>query len=517
MRLNTVRDDIVQLLNEKTTLTRVKETPLLAEFRRTSPRPPKRTISIRSSDANTNSSASRGPLSPHQEQCRCSSASPASARRPSSRVWPPRIVDGDVPDFLENKRILASTFRSIVAGTKYRGQFEERLKTIMESSPNPEHHRLHRRAAHSGRCRFLLKVRSTPPTSSSRPFAAATSGASVDDARGIPARHRKGPCARTPFPGGQGRPCDRDRGDLRSSSASSNATSTSTTSIHEGSYRGGCQPVQSLHHRPLPAGQGHRPHRRGRCPSEAALGGFQRGMARSSWHPRRRREDSKPRCRRRTSRRRSSTASWSHLPRESPVRFEEFVQRRPQGRRRKHDSTRWFPKWTGVPVTTINQQEADKLLGMEKDLHNASSRSVPAISAPPACHSPLTCRAKDPAPSRRIVPLPRPDRRRQDRARAGAGRVPLRLRTGCIRFDMSEFMEKHSVSKLIGSPPGIRRPRGGRPTHRQGPAFALPGGPLDEVEKAHPDLFNILLQVFDDGRLTDGRAAGRLSSTPSSS
>ena len=73
-----------------------------------------------------------------------------------------------------------------------------------------------------------------------------------------------------------------------------------------------------------------------------------------------------------------------------------------------------------------------------------------------------------------------------------------------IRFDMSEFMEKHSVSKLIGSPPGyVGYEEGGQLTERvrRNPYSIIL---LDEIEKAHPDIYNILLQVFEDGLLTDG-------------
>ena len=73
-----------------------------------------------------------------------------------------------------------------------------------------------------------------------------------------------------------------------------------------------------------------------------------------------------------------------------------------------------------------------------------------------------------------------------------------------IRFDMSEFMEKHSVSKLIGSPPGyVGYEEGGQLTERvkRSPYSVVL---LDEIEKAHPDVFNMLLQVFEDGHLTDG-------------
>jgi ATP-dependent Clp protease ATP-binding subunit ClpB len=98
-----------------------------------------------------------------------------------------------------------------------------------------------------------------------------------------------------------------------------------------------------------------------------------------------------------------------------------------------------------------------------------------------------------------------PDRRRQDRADQGAGRVPVRRRQAMVRIDMSEFMEKHSVARLIGAPPGyVGYDEGGVLTEavRRRPYQVIL---FDEVEKAHPDVFNVLLQVLDDGRLTDGQ------------
>ena len=99
-----------------------------------------------------------------------------------------------------------------------------------------------------------------------------------------------------------------------------------------------------------------------------------------------------------------------------------------------------------------------------------------------------------------------PDRRRQDRADQGAGRVPVRRRDArCIRIDMSEYMEKHSVARLIGAPPGyVGYDEGGALTEavRRRPYQVVL---FDEIEKAHPDVFNVLLQVLDDGRLTDGQ------------
>jgi ATP-dependent Clp protease ATP-binding subunit ClpB len=117
-------------------------------------------------------------------------------------------------------------------------------------------------------------------------------------------------------------------------------------------------------------------------------------------------------------------------------------------------------------------------------------------------------RARRPAgsePADRLVHLPRPDRRRQDRADQGAGRFLFDDETAMVRMDMSEYMEKHSVARLIGAPPGyVGYEEGGALTEavRRRPYQVVL---FDEIEKAHPDVFNVLLQVLDDGRLTDGQ------------
>ena len=120
-------------------------------------------------------------------------------------------------------------------------------------------------------------------------------------------------------------------------------------------------------------------------------------------------------------------------------------------------------------------------------------------------HPPQPGRPVRSRPAHRLVPLHGPDRRRQDRAGPGPGRVPLRRQRAMVRIDMSEYMERHSVARLVGAPPGyVGYEEGGQLTEavrRRPYAVVL----LDEIEKAHPDVFNILLQVLEDGRLTDGQ------------
>ena len=121
---------------------------------------------------------------------------------------------------------------------------------------------------------------------------------------------------------------------------------------------------------------------------------------------------------------------------------------------------------------------------------------------PTPCGGPV--RARRPEPAHRLVPVPRPDRRRQDRAGQGARRVLFDDERAMVRIDMSEYGEKHASPGSSARLP-VRRLRRGRPAHRGGAAPPYTVVLFDEVEKAHPDVFDVLLQVLDDGRLTDGQ------------
>ncbi len=161
-------------------------------------------------------------------------------------------------------------------------------------------------------------------------------------------------------------------------------------------------------------------------------------------------------------------------------------------------------KWTGIPVSKMLEGEREKLLRMEENLHQRVVGQGEAL------------RAVSDAIRRSRAGLSDPNRPNGSflfLGPTGVGKTELckalaeflfDTEEAMVRIDMSEFMEKHSVARLIGAPPGyVGYEEGGYLTEavRRKPYSVLL---LDEVEKAHPDVFNILLQVLDDGRLTDG-------------
>ena len=161
-------------------------------------------------------------------------------------------------------------------------------------------------------------------------------------------------------------------------------------------------------------------------------------------------------------------------------------------------------RWTGVPITSIKEEEMTKLLRIEEELHKRVVSQEKAISAVARAIRRSRAGLKSAArPAGSFLFLGPTGVGKTEVARALAEFL-FASEKALLRFDMSEYMEKHSVSKLIGSPPGyVGYEEGGQLTERvkRAPYSIIL---LDEVEKAHPDLFNILLQVFEDGQLTDG-------------
>ncbi len=162
-------------------------------------------------------------------------------------------------------------------------------------------------------------------------------------------------------------------------------------------------------------------------------------------------------------------------------------------------------RWTGIPVTKMLEGERDKLLQMESALHKRVVGQDEAVRAVSDAIRRARAGLSDPN---------RPNGSFLFLGPTGVGKTELckalaeflfDTQDAMVRIDMSEFMEKHSVSRLIGAPPGyVGYEEGGYLTEavRRRPYSVIL---LDEVEKAHPDVFNILLQVLDDGRLTDGQ------------
>lgn len=159
--------------------------------------------------------------------------------------------------------------------------------------------------------------------------------------------------------------------------------------------------------------------------------------------------------------------------------------------------------WTGIPVQQMEQKESDRLLNLEKVLHKRVIGQKDAVHA--VARAIRRARSGLKHPNRPIGSF-------LFLGPTGVGKTELAKtlaealfgdETALVRVDMSEFMEKHATSRLIGSPPGyVGFDEGGQLTEkiRQKPYSVIL---LDEVEKAHPDVFNILLQVLDDGHLTD--------------
>jgi ATP-dependent Clp protease ATP-binding subunit ClpC len=160
-------------------------------------------------------------------------------------------------------------------------------------------------------------------------------------------------------------------------------------------------------------------------------------------------------------------------------------------------------KWTGIPISSIHEEEMSKLLRMEEELHTRIVSQDTAITALSKAIRRSRAGLKSPKrPVGSFLFLGPTGVGKTEMAKSLAAFL-FGSETALIRLDMSEYMEKHSVSKLIGSPPGyVGHEEGGQLTERvkRNPYSVLL---LDEIEKAHPDVYNILLQVFEDGQLTD--------------
>ena len=508
MRLNTVREDIVQLLNEKTSLTRVKESPLLAEFSR-----------------DLTEAAIKNDLDPlvgrnaelervQQVLCRRTKnnavfvGEPGVGKTAIVEGLAQKITCGDVPHFLADKRILALDISLIVAGTKYRGQFEERLKAIMkELLENP------------AVIIFIDELHTL--------VGAGSAEGSLDAANILKPALSRGEirCIGATTPAEYRKYIEKDRSLERRFQVIKVEPTTEAETLEV--LKGVKDRYETFHHvaytqdaMEAAVYQSSRYITDRFLPDKAIdlvdEAGARTKLREAGYSEEFSEINKSIRVAVEQMENASAQKNYEQVQffREQEVLAREnlqFVREKFEVKSgglhvevSKADIDEVVSKWTGVPITSINQDESDKLLRMEEQLHRRVISQEKAISALARAIRRSRAGLKSPhRPVGSFIFLGPTGVGKTELARALAGYL-FGSDTALIRFDMSEYMEKHSVSKLIGSPPGyVGHEEGGQLTEkvkRHPYSVVL----LDEIEKAHPDLFNILLQVFEDGQLTDG-------------
>ena len=393
-----------------------------------------------------------------------------------------RIIRGDVPSFLENKRILSLDLSLIVAGTKYRGQFEERLKQIMrELVENPQYvvfiDELHTLVG-AGSAEGSLDAANILKPALSRgeiQCIGATTPAefrkSIEKDRSLERRFQ---AVKVPPPSEEEAVSILDG--VRERYEAFHQVRYTDEAIEAAVY----QSNRYIPDRFLPdkaidvideAGARVKlRERRHAPPRESVYDERDRGYFRPA------------------------------LPAATLADEEELIMSVEVTR---DDIEDVIARWTGIPITSLKEEETQKLLRIEDELRGRVIAQRPAISALARSIRRSRAGLKNPhRPVGSFLFLGPTGVGKTEVARSLAEFL-FGSERSMIRFDMSEFMEKHSVSKLIGSPPGyVGHEEGGQLTERikRSPYSVLL---FDEIEKAHPDIFNVLLQVFEDGILTD--------------
>ncbi len=392
-----------------------------------------------------------------------------------------RIVRGDVPSFLEHKRILSLDLSLIVAGTKYRGQFEERLKQIMrELIENPQY------------IVFIDELHTL--------VGAGSAEGSLDAANILKPALSRGEiqCIGATTPAEFRKSIEKDRSLERRFQAVKVPPPSEEEAVEI--LAGVRERYESFHqvrytdealesavyqsHRYIPD----------RFLPDKAIDVIDEAGARVKLRVRREQ---------------GNLVDWSQLN-EWPRSYDEPSVIRDTAEDAlvsaevtRDDIEEVIARWTGIPVTSLKEEETHKLLRIELELHERVVSQRPAISALARAIRRSRAGLKNPLrPVGSFLFLGPTGVGKTEVARSLA-QVLFSSERSMIRFDMSEFMEKHSVSKLIGSPPGyVGHEEGGQLTERikRSPYSVLL---FDEIEKAHPDIFNVLLQVFEDGILTD--------------
>jgi ATP-dependent Clp protease ATP-binding subunit ClpC len=498
MRLAGVREDIQTLLSERATSAKSKETPLLSEFSR-----------------DLTESAVRNALDPlvgREEElervvqvlCRRTRNNPVLIGEPGVgktalvEGLANKIVQGDVPVYLADKRVLALDISLIVAGTKYRGQFEERLKTIMKELTETPNIII-----------FIDELHTL--------VGAGSAEGSLDAANILKPALSRGEiqCIGATTPAEYRKHIEKDRALERRFQAVKVASPTEEETVQI--LRGVKERYEKFHNvayldEAIEAAvyQSSRyitdrflPDKAIDLIDEAGSRVKLREAAVPLVLPQaqgRLRVLLEPRLPER------GASEADARPRESARVVTEQWTIGSGGTQAvtKADIDDVVSRWTGIPLTSLKEEESEKLLRMEEELHHRIVSQDGAISAVARAIRRTRAGLKNPnRPVGSFLFLGPTGVGKTEVAR-GLAAFLFGSERNLVRFDMSEYMEKHSVSKLIGSPPGyVGHEEGGQLTERvkRNPYCVVL---LDEIEKAHPDTFNVLLQVFEDGHLTDG-------------
>ncbi len=397
-----------------------------------------------------------------------------------------RIVDKRVPSFLEDKRILALDLSLVVAGTKYRGQFEERLKRIMaELKENSE---------------FIVFIDEL------HTLVGAGSAEGTLDAANIlkPALSRgEIQCIGATTPSEYRKTIEKDRALERRFQSVKVVPPTEAEALKI--IEGIVERYEAFHqirytkealHAAVYQSNRYIPDRflpdkaidvLDEAGARAKLRYQQENGGEPSW--------------------KETVANWKRVA----ANDEQIVTYELESLEdsffavevTRDDVDDVISRWTGVPVASVKLEEAKKLLSIETELHKRIVSQRPAISALARAIRRSRAGLKNPGkPVGSFLFLGPTGVGKTEVARSLAEFL-FGSERALIRFDMSEFMEKHAAAKFIGSPPGyVGHEEGGQLTEklRRAPYSVVL---FDEVEKAHPDLFNVLLQVFEDGVLTD--------------
>ncbi|HHN73619.1 MAG TPA: ATP-dependent Clp protease ATP-binding subunit [Acidobacteria bacterium] len=417
-----------------------------------------------------------------------------------------RVADGSVPPSLTGRRILALDLSLVVAGTKYRGQFEERLKGIIQELVNARDVIL-----------FIDEIHSL--------IGAGSAEGSLDAANILKPALSRGEvqCIGSTTPRDYHKHIERDRALVRRFQPIKiqPPTEEQTIEVLEGikeryeRFHGVNYTEESIR---AAVFQSNRYITDRFLPDKAIdvideAGAWVKLRKRTSYRAlrdvERKIKDAVEGMKAALSRKDFDEAVTWH-DKEVTLREEaEELRRKAEQEAQtvidvvRSDVEEVISKWTGIPITRVAEKEMERLLKMEDHLHERVVGQHEAIEA--LSRAIRRSRAGIKSPNRPVGSF-------VFLGPTGVGKTELAKslaqflfdnERAMVRFDMSEYMEKHSVAKMIGSPPGyVGHEEGGQLTERikRQPYSVLL---LDEIEKAHPDILNLLLQVLDDGQVTD--------------